>query len=167
MPPLGDGWMFVELAGDDPAELRRRADAVVADAAALDARVVTDPVQALALWRIREDGAGLAGVSLARPAYGGWEDAAVPPSQLGAYLRDFDALLREHRLDGLPYGHFGDGCVHVRIDFPLTDPVDPRRTDPGQAAATLVAGYGGSMSGEHGDGRARSALLPAMYSPPR
>ena len=132
VPPLpkGDGWMFVELAGDDPAELRRRADAVVADAAALDARVVTDPVQALALWRIREDGAGLAGVSLARPAYGGWEDAAVPPSQLGAYLRDFDALLREHRLDGLPYGHFGDGCVHVRIDFPLTDPVDPRRTDP-------------------------------------
>ena len=158
--------MFVELAGDDPAELRRRADAVVADAAALDARVVTDPVQALALWRIREDGAGLAGVSLARPAYGGWEDAAVPPSQLGAYLRDFDALLREHRLDGLPYGHFGDGCVHVRIDFPLTDPggASAYRSFV-EAAATLVAGYGGSMSGEHGDGRARSGLLPAMYSP--
>ena len=168
VPPLpkGDGWMFVELAGDDPAELRRRADAVVADAAALDARVVTDPVQALALWRIREDGAGLAGVSLARPAYGGWEDAAVPPSQLGAYLRDFDALLREHRLDGLPYGHFGDGCVHVRIDFPLTDPggASAYRSFV-EAAATLVAGYGGSMSGEHGDGRARSGLLPAMYSP--
>ena len=168
VPPLprGDGWMFVELVGDDPAELRRRADAVVADAAALEARVVTDPVQALALWRIREDGAGLAGVSLARPAYGGWEDAAVPPSQLGAYLRDFDALLREHRLDGLPYGHFGDGCVHVRIDFPLTDPGGPSAYRSFvEAAATLVAGYGGSMSGEHGDGRARSGLLPAMYSP--
>ena len=168
VPPLprGDGWMLVELVGDDPAELRRRADAVVADAAALDARVVTDPVQALALWRIREDGAGLAGVSLARPAYAGWEDAAVPPSQLGAYLRDFDRLLADHGLDGLPYGHFGDGCVHVRIDFPLTEPGGPARYRSFvEQAATLVAGYGGSMSGEHGDGRARSALLPTMYSP--
>ena len=168
VPPLprGDGWMLVELVGDDPADLRRRADAVVADAGAFDARVVTDPVQALALWRIREDGAGLAGVSLARPAYGGWEDAAVPPSRLGAYLRDFDGLLADHGLDGLPYGHFGDGCVHVRIDFPLTEPGGPARYRAFvEQAATLVAGYGGSMSGEHGDGRARSALLPTMYSP--
>ena len=168
VPPLprGDGWMLVELVGDDPADLRRRADAVVADAGAFDARVVTDPVQALALWRIREDGAGLAGVSLARPAYGGWEDAAVPPSRLGAYLRDFDGLLADHGLDGLPYGHFGDGCVHVRIDFPLTDPGGPARYRSFvEQAARLVAGFGGSMSGEHGDGRARSALLPTMYSP--
>ena len=84
----------------------------------------------------------------------------------GAYLRDFDALLGEHRLDGLPYGHFGDGCVHVRIDFPLTEPGGPSAYRSFvEAAATLVAGYGGSMSGEHGDGRARSALLPTMYSP--
>jgi len=168
VPPLprGDGWMLVELVGDGRAELVRRADALVAEAAALDALVVADPVQALALWRIREDGAGLAGVSLARPAYGGWEDAAVPPSRLGAYLRDFDALLDEHGLDGLPYGHFGDGCVHVRIDFPLTDPGGPARFRSFvEQAAQLVARYGGSMSGEHGDGRARSALLPAMYSP--
>jgi FAD/FMN-containing dehydrogenase/Fe-S oxidoreductase len=168
VPPLprGDGWMFVELVGDDPAELRHRADVLVSAAQAVDARVVSDPVQALALWKIREDGAGLAGVSLARPAYGGWEDAAVPPEQLGRYLRDFDALLTDHGLDGLPYGHFGDGCVHVRIDFPLTDPggVTAYRSFVEQAAK-LAAGYGGSMSGEHGDGRARSALLPAMYSP--
>ena len=168
VPPLprGDGWMFVELAGDDPGELRHRADALVDAAQAVDARVVDDPVQALALWKIREDGAGLAGVSLVRPAYGGWEDAAVPPDRLGAYLRDFDALLTDHGLDGLPYGHFGDGCVHVRIDFPLTEPGGEAiyRTFVEQAAK-LVAGYGGSMSGEHGDGRARSGLLPAMYSP--
>ncbi len=168
VPPLprGDGWMFVELVGDDAGELRARADALIADAEAIDAFAVTDPVQALALWKIREDGAGLAGVSLSRPAYPGWEDAAVPPARLGAYLRDFDALLAEHGLDGLPYGHFGDGCVHTRIDFPLTDPGgrEVYRTFVEQAAA-LVAGYGGSMSGEHGDGRARSALLPAMYSP--
>ncbi|MCW2802278.1 MAG: putative oxidoreductase [Propionibacteriaceae bacterium] len=168
VPPLprGDGWVFVELVGDDPAEVRLRADALLADAAALDGWVVDDPIQALALWKIREDGAGLAGVSLSRPAYPGWEDSAVPPQHLGAYLRDLDALLTEHGLDGLPYGHFGDGCVHLRIDFPLTEPGGTKvyRSFVERAAA-LVAGYGGSMSGEHGDGRARSELLSAMYSP--
>jgi len=168
VPPLprGDGWLLVELVGDDPGELRRRADALVADAAALDSAVVDRPALALALWKIREDGAGLAGVSLARPAYPGWEDAAVPPAALGSYLRDFDALLGTHGLSGLPYGHFGDGCVHVRIDFPLTEAggVAAYRRFV-EEAADLVAGYGGSFSGEHGDGRARAALLPKMYSP--
>ena len=123
-------------------------------------------VEQLALWRIREDGAGLAARSLSRPAQAGWEDSAVPPARLGAYLRDFDALLKEHALDGVPYGHFGDGCVHVRIDFELEDPAG-RQTYRRfvEQAADLVASYGGSMSGEHGDGRARSELLPRMYSP--
>ncbi len=168
VPPLprGDGWLFVELTGDDEADVRRRADVLARDAQAVEAVVISDPAQSLALWKIREDGAGLAGVSLTRAAYGGWEDAAVPPQVLGRYLRDFDALLRDHGLDGLPYGHFGDGCVHVRIDFPLTE-AGGRAAYRSfvEQAATLVASYGGSMSGEHGDGRARSALLPAMYSP--
>lgn len=168
VPPLprGDGWMFVELVGEEPGTVLSRAEALLADAGALDGFVVQNPVQALALWKIREDGAGLAGVSLSRPAYPGWEDAAVPPEHLGAYLRAFDALLGEHRLAALPYGHFGDGCVHARIDFGLTEAggAETYRTFVEQAAR-LVAGYGGSMSGEHGDGRARSALLPAMYSP--
>ena len=143
-----------------------RAAALLAASGCLDGEVVADPAQALALWKIREDGAGLAGVSLADPAYPGWEDAAVPPAKLGAYLRDFDALLDSYGLHGLPYGHFGDGCVHVRIDFPLTsDGGAARYRSFVEDAARLVAGYGGSMSGEHGDGRARSALLPAMYSP--
>ncbi len=168
VPPLprGDGWVFVELVGDEPGELRSRAGALLAASGCLDGEVVDDPTQALALWKIREDGAGLAGVSLADPAYPGWEDAAVPPEKLGAYLRDFDALLDTHGLHGLPYGHFGDGCVHVRIDFPLTSAGGAARYRSFvEEAARLVAGYGGSMSGEHGDGRARSALLPAMYSP--
>jgi Fe-S oxidoreductase len=120
---------------------------------------------ARAMWSIREDGAGLGSRTPAdTPAWPGWEDAAVPPRHLGAYLRDFDALMEEHGLDGLTYGHFGDGCVHVRIDFPFA-------TAPGRyrefavAAAQLVGKYGGSMSGEHGDGRARGELLPYMYSP--
>jgi FAD/FMN-containing dehydrogenase/Fe-S oxidoreductase len=167
VPPLprGDGWVFVELGGEDLAELRVRADALLAAADAWDGFVVADPAEAMALWKIREDGAGLAGISLTRPAYPGWEDAAVPAKHLGSYLRDFDRLLNAHGFDGLPYGHFGDGCIHVRIDFPLTEQggAEAYRTFV-EEAAHLVAGYGGSLSGEHGDGRARSRLLPVMYS---
>ncbi len=167
VPPLprGDGWVFVEISGDDLAEATDRAAKLVAAAGAIEGWVA-DPVSAAALWKIRADGAGLAGVSLSRAAHGGWEDAAVPPDRLGAYLRDFDALLSSYGLEGLPYGHFGDGCVHCRIDFPLTA-VDGTLTYRAfvEDAARLAASYGGSMSGEHGDGRARSALLPAMYSP--
>ena len=124
------------------------------------------PLEQLALWKIREEGAGLAARSLSRPAQAGWEDAAVPPEKLGAYLRDFDDLLRQSALDGVPYGHFGDGCVHVRIDFELGDSGGRGRfREFVEQAADLVASYGGSMSGEHGDGRARSELLPRMYSP--
>jgi Fe-S oxidoreductase len=174
--PRGEGWLIVELTGDSVAEIEAKARGVVADAAALEAMVVTDPAEAAALWRIREDGAGLAARTAdGQPAHAGWEDAAVPPEQLGQYLRGFEALLTEHGLSGVPYGHFGDGCVHVRIDFPFRagqdggamDGVDRGRsryrafvTD----AAALVTRYGGSLSGEHGDGRARSELLTTMYS---
>jgi FAD/FMN-containing dehydrogenase/Fe-S oxidoreductase len=166
--PRGAGWLVVELTGDTAAEVESRARGVLADAGALDALVVTDPAEAAAIWRIREDGAGLAArTSDGRPAHAGWEDAAVPVERLGAYLREFEALLVEHQLQGVPYGHFGDGCVHVRIDFPFG-----REPDRGRAAyrsfvtdaAALVARHGGSISGEHGDGRARGELLATMYS---
>ena len=163
--PSGGGWLFAEVTAGSEAEAESLALAV-ARTAGVEHLVVTDPREQAALWRIREDGAGLAARSLSRPAQAGWEDAAVPPARLGAYLRDFDALLREHRLDGVPYGHFGDGCVHVRIDFELEDAPGRRRyREFVEQAADLVASYGGSMSGEHGDGRARSELLPRMYSP--
>jgi Fe-S oxidoreductase len=127
--------------------------------------VVPAGPEAAALWRIREDGAGLAGrTATGAQAWPGWEDAAVPPERLGDYLRGFEVLMREHGIDGLPYGHFGDGCVHVRLDLPLEQ--HPERLRPFLfAAAELVASHGGSLSGEHGDGRARSELLPVMYSP--
>lgn len=162
--PDGAGWLFAEVTGETLAEAEAAALAV-ARTAGVPHRVVTEVPEQLALWRIREDGAGLAARSLSRPAHAGWEDAAVPPEKLGAYLRDFDALLREHHLDGVPYGHFGDGCVHVRIDFELGE--GPGRDGYRafvEAGADLVASYGGSMSGEHGDGRARSELLDRMYS---
>ncbi|HEY9329496.1 MAG TPA: FAD-linked oxidase C-terminal domain-containing protein, partial [Streptomyces sp.] len=97
-------------------------------------------------------------------AWPGWEDCAVPPARLGPYLRDFRALLAEHGLRGTPYGHFGDGCIHVRIDFDLlgTDGVARFRRFS-EDLASLVVSHGGSLSGEHGDGQARAELLPRMY----
>lgn len=164
--PAGEGWMFVELAGEDPAEIRNRAEALLAEADTRAGWIVEDQEQAASLWKLRADGAGLAGVSLDKPAYGSWEDAAVPPEHLGDYLRDFEALLARHGLHSLPYGHFGDGCVHARIDFPFEAPDGRARYRAFMLeAAEMVASHGGSMSGEHGDGRARSELLPRMYSP--
>jgi FAD/FMN-containing dehydrogenase/Fe-S oxidoreductase len=165
--PEGKGWNFVELVDDDPERLKKRAAELLAASGCQDGAIVEDPKIAAALWKIRSDGAGLAGVSLPTQAYSGWEDAAVPPDRLGAYLRDFDELLARHDLLGLPYGHFGEGCIHCRIDFPLTQVPDgaARYRVFLEEAADLVASYGGSISGEHGDGRARSELLPRMYSP--
>lgn len=163
--PAGRGWLFVEVTGDTAAEALAAAEAV-ARTAGVPHRIVTNVLEQQAIWRIREDGAGLAARSLERPAHAGWEDAAVPPERLGDYLRGFESLLRDSGLDGVPYGHFGDGCVHVRIDFALEEKAGRRRfREFMEAGADLVASHGGSMSGEHGDGRARSELLDRMYTP--
>jgi FAD/FMN-containing dehydrogenase/Fe-S oxidoreductase len=160
--PRGNGWLFAELGGDTLAEALDAARKLTAGC--IDSVIVTGEAAA-SLWRAREDGAGLGGRTPAdQPAWPGWEDSAVPPERLAGYLREFRALLDQFSLDGLMFGHFGDGCVHSRIDFPLGDRPEVFREFVG-AAAELVAAYGGSMSGEHGDGRARSDLLRAMYSP--
>ena len=162
--PAGSGWLLAEVTGDSEGEVRALAEAVCVTAGVAH-RVVTGSFEQAALWRIREDGAGLAARSLSRPAHSGWEDAAVPPQRLGDYLRGFEELLREANLEAVPYGHFGDGCVHARIDFELGDSGGRHRFRQFvEAAADLAASFGGSMSGEHGDGRARSELLPRMYS---
>ena len=163
--PEGSAWLFAEAGGGSEAEALAAARALAASAGAVDSLVVPAGPEAATLWRIREDGAGLGSRTAAgAPAWPGWEDAAVPPERLGPYLREFTALLAAHHLDGVLYGHFGDGCVHIRIDFPLADHADRLRPFLTEAAQ-LAAGYGGSLSGEHGDGRARSELLPIMYSP--
>ncbi|MEU6954414.1 FAD-binding and (Fe-S)-binding domain-containing protein [Streptomyces sp. NPDC045714] len=163
--PRGAAWLFVETGGDTPAEARAHAERVLRGAGAVDGTVVTDPAGQRALWRIREDAAGTATrMPDGAEAWPGWEDCAVPPARLGAYLRDFRALLAEHGLRGTPYGHFGDGCVHVRVDFDLisTDGVARFRRFS-EETASLVVAHGGSLSGEHGDGQARAELLPRMY----
>ena len=162
--PVGDAWLFIETGGDCLAEAVAAGQAMVRLAQAQSATVVTGD-QARQLWKIREDGAGLGSRTAAgAPAWPGWEDAAVPPERLGPYLREFRQLLDQHHLDGVVYGHLGDGCVHVRLDFPLADRPTAFRSFL-LDAAKLAADHGGSMSGEHGDGRARGELLPAMYSP--
>ena len=173
--PEGEGWLLVEVGapGEDVNTSLERARALCADSAAIDTVVYPPGAQASALWRIRADGAGLGGRTPPdgagggdQQAWPGFEDAAVPPENLGAYLRDFTALMEEFDIDGLLYGHFGDGCVHVRLAMPLDTPEGVAHSRAFlQSAARICAAHGGSVSGEHGDGRARSELLRFMYSP--
>ena len=167
--PEGGGWLYVETGGADRAEAHAAAEAVAAAMKpyAISSLVVSEPARMKALWRIREDGAGILTRSPdGGEAWPGWEDAAVPPERFGAYLREFDTVLARHGRRGVYYGHFGDGCLHVRIDFDLA-------SRPGIAnfrafledAADLAVAHGGSLSGEHGDGAARAELLPRMYPP--
>ncbi|MFZ3498472.1 FAD-linked oxidase C-terminal domain-containing protein [Streptomyces sp. 5.8] len=159
--PRGGAWLFAEMRDEGAARtLLRASDAV-------DGLLLTDPAAQRALWRIREDAAGTATrMPDGTMAWPGWEDCAVPPARLGAYLREFRALLAEHGLRGSPYGHFGEGCVHVRIDFDLVTPPGVARFRAFSSdLADLVVAHGGSLSGEHGDGQARAELLPRMYGP--
>jgi FAD/FMN-containing dehydrogenase/Fe-S oxidoreductase len=162
--PEGSAWLLVEFGAD-------AVDAAMASARAVAAemggphQVVTDPAHRAALWRIREAGAGLATrLGDGTQAWPGWEDATVPPARLGDYLRGFTELLAEHGRRGAIYGHFGEGCVHVRLDADLVSPAgrrDFRRFV--EQAADLTVSHGGSLCGEHGDGRARGELLNRMY----
>ncbi|MFC9845865.1 FAD-linked oxidase C-terminal domain-containing protein [Streptomyces sp. NPDC060223] len=163
--PCGGAWLFVETGGADAGEARARADAIVRAADVIDSLVVTDPAGQRALWRLREDASGTATrMPDGSEAWPGWEDCAVPPARLGPYLRDFRALLTAHGLRGTPYGHFGDGCIHVRIDFDLMTPAGVGRFRLfSEELADVVVSHGGSLSGEHGDGQARAELLPRMY----
>ncbi|MCS7483330.1 FAD-binding and (Fe-S)-binding domain-containing protein [Umezawaea endophytica] len=152
--PPGASWLFVECRDEWTAQ---RVASIAPSSV-----VVTSPARQRLLWRIREDGAGLATrMADGTEAWSGWEDAAVPPERLGKYLREFDALLAGHGRRGLTYGHFGEGCVHVRIDFDFASGYRSFLED----AADLVVAHGGSISGEHGDGQARSELLSRMYPP--
>ncbi|WP_037973654.1 FAD-binding and (Fe-S)-binding domain-containing protein, partial [Streptomyces sp. NRRL WC-3742] len=168
--PAGECWLFLEVGGDSPLAAyqaaRTLADAVRRERGAT-VSLVTDPVEQRQLWAVREAGAGIVTrLPGGGEAWPGWEDSAVPPERLGDYLRALRALLRRHSLHGVPYGHFGDGCVHLRIDFPLDEPQGVLVfREFLEQAADLAVSYGGSLSGEHGDGQARAELLPRMYPP--
>jgi FAD/FMN-containing dehydrogenase len=142
--PAGGGWLMVEVGGTTLDEALDRAHALAADAGTDAVGIFPPGPDAAAMWRIRADGAGLAGrTASGAQAWPGFEDSAVPPARLGTYLRELEALMASHGVDGLAYGHFGDGCVHLRLDIPLERSGNPLRefmTD----AAHLVAAHGGS-----------------------
>jgi len=168
--PPGGAWLMVEAGGSTPAEAEDHARRLAAAAGrrlnGADTRCLGDPLAQAELWRAREEGAGRATrLPDGRAAWPGFEDAVVPPERLGSYLAGFHSLLRQHGLQGTTFGHFGEGCIHVRIgfDFRRLDGVARFRSFMSDAAE-LVVKHGGSISGEHGDGRARSELLPRLFS---
>lgn len=167
--PTGRMWLLVDVGGQD--STLARATAVAMLDAIRDAglpgtgSVITDAAARAVLWRCRRDGTGLATRRAdGREAWAGWEDAAVPPARLGEYLTELDELMARFGYAGASYGHFGEGCMHMRIDFDLLSAAGVAQyRDFVEQATDLVVRLGGSVSGEHGDGRARSALLAHMY----
>jgi FAD/FMN-containing dehydrogenase/Fe-S oxidoreductase len=163
--PEGQGWLIVETGGDSEAEAKDKAEQVARKFKR--SRIVTDPVHQKQVWVDREASLGATAFVPGKPVtWDGWEDSAVPPERLGDYLRDFRALMHRHGYEAAIYGHFGGGCVHCRINFEFGSEegiANFRRF--ATEAAKLVVSYGGSLSGEHGDGQARAELLEIMYGP--
>jgi FAD/FMN-containing dehydrogenase/Fe-S oxidoreductase len=169
--PEGNGFLLVEFGGDSQEDAKAHAREMLSElqtaAGAPAAKVFDDPDEEKKVWKVREAGLGAtAHVDRDRPTWEGWEDAAVPPEKLGTYLRAFRKLLDAHHLRGDLYGHFGQGCVHTRINFDLETANGVRQYRAFvEAAADLVVSLGGSLSGEHGDGQSRGELLSKMYRP--
>lgn len=170
LPPDG-GWLLVEFGGRTHEEAlgrARRLEAGIKDRSSiLQFRILEKTGDQKKIWEVRESGVGATVfVPGQKDAWPGWEDSAVPPEKTGAYLRDLRRLLDANDYHGAFYGHFGDGCIHARIDFDLVTGAGIRRFRSFmEEAAGLVVRYGGSLSGEHGDGQARAELLPAMFGP--
>jgi FAD/FMN-containing dehydrogenase/Fe-S oxidoreductase len=168
--PEGNGWLMVIFAGDSKEEADAKARALLEDLAGTEheptVRFYDDPEHEQELADVREVALGATARAPDMPdTWEGWEDSAVPPERLGDYLRDLLKLYDEFGYPGSAlYGHFGQGCVHTRIPFDLV-------TSGGIAtfrrfierAADLVVSYGGSFSGEHGDGQSRAELLPRLF----
>lgn len=169
--PEGGGWLIAEFGAWSAAEAESQAQRLsekLARAVNLVAtRVITNKDEARKVWEVRESALGaVTYVPGEPPNWEGWEDSAVAPDKLGAYLRDLRKLADSYQYRYSMYGHFGDGCVHNRLSFDLhsDDGIKKFRSFMEQAA-DLVLSYGGSLSGEHGDGQARAELLPKMFGP--
>jgi FAD/FMN-containing dehydrogenase/Fe-S oxidoreductase len=168
--PEGRGILLVEFGSDDPAQTEAIANSLVTRLKSSDAttavRIYTK-AEARHVWHLREAGPRAAAFAPGAVAeWEGWDDAAVAPEKLGGYLRDIRKLMNEFNYRGSFYGHFGHGCIHMRVSFDLQSEHGIRKYDDFiDRAADLVIGYGGSLSGEHGDGQSRGALLIKMFGP--
>ncbi|HEV2273639.1 MAG TPA: FAD-linked oxidase C-terminal domain-containing protein, partial [Acidobacteriaceae bacterium] len=166
----GRGIVLVEFGADDAGEARDLAQKLIGRlnqvAGAPNLRLYT-PAEARKVWQLRESGPRAAAFAPgAAPQWEGWDDAAVAPEKLGAYLRAIRKLMDEYGYQGAFYGHFGHGCIHMRVSFDLQSDAGIRKYGEFiERAADLVIGFGGSLSGEHGDGQSRGALLPRMFGP--
>jgi FAD/FMN-containing dehydrogenase/Fe-S oxidoreductase len=168
--PEGRGYLLVEFGGSNAAEAQAQAEALMSHLARVPgapaARLYTS-AEAKAVWKIRESGPRAASNAPGQPPrWEGWDDAAVAPEKLGSYLRELRELLNEFQYDAAYYGHFGHGCIHMQTSFDLQSEAGIRKyADFIDRAADIVVRHGGSISGEHGDGQARGALLPKMFGP--
>jgi len=168
--PEGRGFLLVEFGSNDPAEsdaaARQLIDQIQRAPDPPNIRLYTK-AEARHVWKLRESGPRAAAAAPGMPPeWEGWDDAAVPPEKLGNYLRDIRALLDEYNYHAAFYGHFGHGCIHMRVSFDLQSEQGIRNYGEFvERAADLVVSYGGSLSGEHGDGQSRAALLPKMFGP--
>jgi FAD/FMN-containing dehydrogenase/Fe-S oxidoreductase len=168
--PEGRGFLLVEFGADDPDTAQVSAQHLIdrmKRAANSPSGRMYSKTEAGAVWKIRESGPRAAAFAPGAPAeWEGWDDAAVAPEKLGGYLRDIRTLMNEYEYRGAFYGHFGHGCVHMRVSFDLESEKGIRKyAEFIGRAADLVVSYGGSLSGEHGDGQSRAALLPKMFGP--
>ncbi|HEX3945042.1 MAG TPA: FAD-binding and (Fe-S)-binding domain-containing protein [Rhizomicrobium sp.] len=165
--PEGRAWLVAEYGGDTVEEATAKATALAAEMEVGDpaCHVITDKEKQQEVWDVREAALAVtAHVPGEGPTWPGWEDSAVRPDELGNYLRELKALFHKHGYEASVYGHFGDGLVHCRINFDLSSEQGLRNWQAFlDEAADLVVKYGGSLSGEHGDGEARGALLERMY----
>jgi FAD/FMN-containing dehydrogenase/Fe-S oxidoreductase len=168
--PPGEGFLLCEFGADTQPE----SDALAASFAQFVTSLATNPTpriytsaEAKRVWHIRESALGAtAFVPGKGTGWEGWEDAAVDPAQLGSYLRAIYALMNEFGYQSPMYGHFGQGCVHMRHNFDLeTAPGILKFREFLDRATEIALAHGGSISGEHGDGQARGALLPKMFGP--
>jgi FAD/FMN-containing dehydrogenase/Fe-S oxidoreductase len=169
--PEGQGWLLVEFGAQTIREAESQArglmEALKKGATPPNMRLITDAQQARRVWEVRESSLGVTSHVPGEPLnWEGWEDSAVAPDKLGNYLRDLRKMMAEFGYKGSLYGHFGHGCVHTRLNFDLEskDGIAHYRRFV-EEAADLVLSYGGSLSGEHGDGQSRAELLPKMFGP--
>lgn len=168
MLPRGGGWLLCEIGADSLEEVNARAAQILEDLpGSISGIIYSDALDQHRVWQIRESGLGATARPRDQPVnYEGWEDAAVLPEHLGAYMRGIRDLWTEFHLNGAWYGHFGQGCVHTRNNFDLSSVEGLRQFRAFvERAADLCVSLGGSISGEHGDGQARGELLARMYSP--
>ena len=169
--PEGRGWLMVQMPGETKEEADGKAHELMAKLKKRlkppTMRLYDKPEDEKAVWEVRESGLGATAFVPGEPVtWEGWEDAAVPPQKVGDYLRDFCKLLEKFEYKTAMYGHFGMGCIHCRINFDFfTDEGVKKFRKFIESAADLVVSYGGSLSGEHGDGQSRGELLPKMFGP--